>query len=508
MTIVTARDCKFKMVIHAHLPIPDQCRKQVDDRTYHAILETVFRVTKLDISAISRASKYTSSKIATRISAGAGLVRTIVEVGLSKLRSKTVKALIEHIIQSLPTADAGYCEPLVLDYFKALATLLGFKAHVEHLSSEDWRELIDFCIDTARDLNRTSLSSEDSVNDESIQGSLRSRSNRTNTPGILRDRQNTFSSHQPGQPLYPQLQGSNEDILLCIRHLTTAPNAPFLEKADVMLTVLLDLLASYQHSGKIQQSSYEVIGCILSRIISSDKSLALRTMTLIIPLIRASWQRASQGLREILLTILLRGEVLFSPSVASAEISDVTSSFAALLDTMKDQYCTRKPREQLILDDFDLSDTAPSPSSQVPQRLRCASQRFGMFKGEESWATVYVCASIYAVLDHRATASAKGEQMNDSRPHAKRQKRARPLEDLLLLMRGNQRATRMFSLQVAAFVFDRYHFDLDLLQNFLDAVLQHLSDDDGLITSWAIFALARYGQDPNTSQRRTDSTIL
>ncbi|KAL9126224.1 MAG: hypothetical protein Q9217_004696 [Psora testacea] len=464
--------------------------KQVDDKGYHAILETVFRVAKIDISALSRASKYTSAKIASRLSACASLVRTIVDVGLSKLRYKTVKALVEHISQSLPTADAGYCEPLILDYFKSLATLLGFKAHVEHLSSDDWHELFKFCIETARDLNRPTQSVGYDTNGRSSQLNHKLRSRRYATPSTVGEQHHSFSSYESQQLAYPQLQGSNEDILLCIRHLISGANAPVVEKAEVTLEVLLDLLGTYPHSSKIQQSSYEAVYSIVSRTISSDTSLSLQIMRSLLPLIRTSWQRASQNLRETLLSILFRGEILFAPLLASNDGIDVKLGLVAFSEILKDQYCARKPREQLLIEDLDLSDTVPSGALRAPLSLHCASVRFGALKVEEPWATIYIGASICALLQRSATGNTKSEEVEDLPASPKRQKMISPLDELLYFMKSPQKATRMYSLQIAAFVFEKHDFDSNLLQNILESLLLALSDDDVHVVSWAIFALA------------------
>ena len=438
-----------------------------------------------------RASKYTSSKIASRLSACASLVRTIVDVGLPKLRYKTVKALIEHVSQSLPTADAGYCEPLILDYFKALAALLEFKAHAEHLSSDDWHELFDFCLDTARDLNRSTQSNGYDPGGRKVLLSHGSRSRYVNTPSTFGE-QHPFSYTNSSQLAYPQLQSSNEDILRCVRHLAFVTNAPVVEKAESALDVLLDLLQSYPHSGKIQQSSYEAIYSILSRILNSDTALSLQIMGSLLPLVRTSWQRASQSLRETLLSILLRGQILFPPLLALDDNVDIRPNLIALRETLRDQYCARKAREHLLMEDVDFSDIVSSVGSEVPLSLSFAFLRFGASRGEEPWGVISTCASIYALLEGVATDEPSAEEAVSPRFSAKRQKRTRPFDELLHLMRSPQKGTRIYSLQVTAFLFQKVRFNLDILQTFLDSLLSVLLEDDVLVVSWTNFALARY----------------
>ena len=463
------------------------CRKQIDDKGYHAILETVFRVAKIDISGLARATKYTTVKISSRLSACGSLVRTIVDVGLTKLRHKTVKALVEHISQSLPTADASYCEPLVVDYFKALAILLEYTAHVEHLSADDWHELLDFCMETARDLNRSVESN--GANASNLPSGDSSRGRHIVAPNTPLDTVQSFSSHDSQRLLYPQLQGSNEDVLLCIRHLVIVPNAPVAGKAEMILTVVLDLLGTYPHLSKIQQVLYEILDSILSKIVISDMSLSLRTVSAMIPLVRKSWQRATINQRELMLSLLLRGQSLL-PQLIRSDSKDVTLNLGALLEVVKGQYCARKPREQLQMEDLDFSKPNTSSHKRPPLSIKAMSLRLGKTKSEEPWCVIHVSASIYVVLEQILADKSLPEE-DEFRINAKRQKRSSPVDELLQYMREPHIPSKLYALQVIAFAYELHGFEPRLLQDTAESIMSHISNDDSHVVSWAILAVAR-----------------
>jgi len=476
---------------------PSSTRKRVDDKGFHAILETVFRVVKLDSSAFAKKSKNVRSTIAikarNRLTACAGLVRTIVEVGLPKLRYRTVRAIAEHISQSLATSDAGYCQPLVFDYFKALAGLLEYKAHVEHLTTDDWRDLTDFCLDSARDINKTTDEndsySHNGAASRNGDNSFRSRASRSGTPSLGREQGRSFGDHVSQRPTYPILQQSNEDIVLCLQHLVSVPTAPVLDRAPVILTTLFDLLQSYPYLSKIQQAVFETISSVMSRIVVSDTALSLQTMSLLLPFIRTCWERASQTLREILLSILLQSEILLPTLLSSDSAAGSKADLSALLEISREQYCNRKHREQLHLEDMELCDQAISNKRKTPFSLTCGAVRSGAYRAEEPWTLIHVSAAICVILEKHATSGGKVEEVEELRNLPKRQKIALPLAELFQFAKGLHRHEKLYALQVLAFVFEMHEFDIGSLQTHLEMLLPGLSDDDGLVASWTMFSI-------------------
>ena len=112
--------------------------QELADKSYREILDALFRLTITDCSTYAKTSKdHLKNGTALRLSACAGVMRMVVEMGVRKLRFKTVKALVEHIIRTLPMSNKVYCEHLLADYFKSLSTVLEYHTHSEHLSGEE-----------------------------------------------------------------------------------------------------------------------------------------------------------------------------------------------------------------------------------------------------------------------------------------------------------------------------------------------------------------------------------
>ena len=88
-------------------------KQQISDKGYHTILENLFRGAKYEIAYYAQANRSSSIKAESRLASYASLVRTIVENQVRKIGSETVKAVVEHVCQSLPNADGSYCNPIV-----------------------------------------------------------------------------------------------------------------------------------------------------------------------------------------------------------------------------------------------------------------------------------------------------------------------------------------------------------------------------------------------------------
>lgn len=416
----------------------------------------------------------------------------MVETGLRKLRYKTVKALLEHITQTLPTADTGYCTPLCKDYFKALVTLLEFKAHPEHFLGDEWHEIVDFCLEITRDLNRSDEVADSALSNgaRALQKPVSRRDNfsRSATPSTMGDygRMSSFNASQPAT--YPQLRDSQLELANCLQHLTSVPNAPLFDRAHVIVTTVVDLLVSYPKVSSIQQVLFDCINSIMSRVIAHDTKLALQLMEKVLPLFRRFWDVKDHTIKEPLLILLSYGEILLPRLIFEDTTGDRKAVLNVLVEILRDDYCARRQREQLQLEDLTFVDPTCC-ISQVPLSTKILQVRMGVHKAEQPWCLVSSSATILVVLENDA--STRGSLVNtdeiDYQP--KRQKLTRPLDDIFSIIKGSIPTEKQYALQILVFIFDQKQFDESSLQGNLDLLLPYLSDDDGLIASWTMLVM-------------------
>ena len=467
------------------------------DDSYHTVLESVFRVAKIDKSAYARASKSTKTKAESRLFACAALVRTVVEVGVRKLRYKTVKALVEHIIQTLQTADGGYCEPLVADYFRALATLLEYKAHPEHFLGEDWHEVVDFCVQAARDLNRPSEPNESGLSNGArlLNGSKSTRDghSRSATPSMVGDYGRTSSNNISQRATDSRLKGSDDQIVLCLQHLASVPNAPVSDRADVILATLVEMLQSYYKVSSTQQAAFECINSIMSRIVAINIDLPLQTMKSVIPLLRRFWEpkEGAATLNDTLLAFLTYVEILLPRMIVEDQTRDCNATLQALIEVLRNDYCLRRHRGQLQLDDLVLLDPCYTTPRRTPLSTGILQVRLDGHRAESPWCLISRSAAIMVALENAAIVR-EDPLDGDEIQGFKRQKLEHPLDDILHHVKGSLLPEKLYGLQMLVFIYDSLPFDEGTLQCHLDALLPCLSESDGSIVSWALLAMTSY----------------
>lgn len=137
--------------------------KQLHDKSYslllHALYQAVIRDRKLYMQNVATASsKNGQTAVQLRLSEASDLIRKLVEVGLSDFKIKTVRLLIDHLRECLPLHGTdSYCAPLLNSYSKVCLAISGSIAHLEHLSTQDWSQLMLFACNSVRSIIASSV---------------------------------------------------------------------------------------------------------------------------------------------------------------------------------------------------------------------------------------------------------------------------------------------------------------------------------------------------------------
>lgn len=421
-------------------------------------------------------------------------MRLLVEVGIPKFRLKTVKALLDHITQTLPTPGGGYCEPLASGYFKALRIALEHSAHPEHLSHDEWHELADFCIKATKDLVHSPSDSTTSLSngDEAISSS-RGRLSRSATPGI---RSASATQRTNGTSTGPhredRLAASAEDVVLCLRHLTSTSNAPVLEKAPLIVETLFYFMSTSTHSTPVQQAAFETLNAVLSRTSTNDVPLTLRIVSELIPIMKSHWSKKSSTLKDhMLVSLLLVEPYLFHLSSDASE--DRVTDLLGLIHVMRDEYCRRHDKDHLQVDDLNLLNTTTGNQKPGPLGIPALQLRFGLSRAESPWSLIYISASIITSLDcHWRNLDDRAKDANDQ-PVTKRRKIEKPIDSVLQHLKSPALADKVYALQLLCFLFSMVDFESTILYGYLETILQHVSDKNASSCSWAMLTIRRYG---------------
>ncbi|KAI9801156.1 MAG: hypothetical protein M1825_003430 [Sarcosagium campestre] len=246
----------------------------INNSRYSTIFQALFAAAAAENQVFTKSAR----SGAIRLSSCAAVLRLVVAAGVQKLKPNTVWLIATHIIEALDGRPKHY-EPLSLDYIKTLLVILTHQPHVEHFTHEKWIWLVEFCC--------------------------------RGTKGVT------------------------ADLILCLEELTKAPNAPILERGELILSTLLEYVSHTKNAGRSQQGAIAAINIILSRFSVYDVELAQKTV----------------------------------------------------------YYFRRTDRDQLQLEDVVFM--SPGDAFESPLTFRSMSLRGGCIRSEQSWAILDCMATIH-----------------------------------------------------------------------------------------------------------------
>ncbi|KAL8974650.1 MAG: hypothetical protein Q9197_001111 [Variospora fuerteventurae] len=476
----------------------------LSDKAYHQIFEALFTLATLESSAFFRSKSNSQKSGATsRLSSCANVLRILAELGVAKLRLKTVKALLDHITQTLPNPSGGYCEPLASGYFKALRAVLEHAAHPEHLSNEEWNGLVDFSVQAFKNLvgSADDDTAAPAIGDD--EGSNdRGRLSRSATPSIrlasATQRSNgTSSVKQRNDGLGPPV----EDIIACLKYLASTSNAPVLDKAHLIADTMFYFLSTSTHRAPVQQAAFETVNAVLSRASTNDVSLTLHSVSELVPIVKRRWSIKSSTLKDHMMASLL----LVEPYLAHAIVKyseDEALDLQGLIDVMRDEYCRRHNKDQLQVDDLDFVSMTTGTRKERPLSNLAMRLRFGLGKAESPWSLLYLSAVMTAALTRRVEAI--DDRVQDHHL-AKRRKKETPIDSVFRRLKLPGMADRVYALQMLCFLFDMVPLDPTVLQVHLETILQYVSDKNASLCSWAMLAILSASGKTATRTPSTDA---
>ncbi|KAI8155653.1 Serine/threonine-protein kinase TEL1 [Colletotrichum sp. SAR 10_71] len=321
------------------------------DKHYHRIFEGLFRCAIAEKQNFYGGKRTTAAAAGSRLSKCAEALRLAVAHGASKLKRKTLIAVIDHITQTLPGPgeDADFVEPLLKDYVRSLAALLGHQPNSEHLAildADGWLACVDFCIDTvSRYLENAD---RDSI------------SRASPAPGTASMGFSTGRSTNPSQRVTGQIhRGTVQDLLHCIYLLVIPPNAPLWRRTkDLSKTLIQILHVRHVGLGQITQLAFASINVLLAATQTDDLSRASSLARDLVPLVSHWWQGRTVSQDEMLNSV--RDEMLKTiflthlhlECLVFQEDDHVLKDIEDLIDALWQEYSRRDLRSQLQLEDL------------------------------------------------------------------------------------------------------------------------------------------------------------
>lgn len=397
-----------------------------------------------------------------------------------------MKAVLDHVTHTLPHPGGGYFQPLLTHYLKCVQTILEHQAHVEHMASDDWKALAMFCIEGVRTIDDSDAASNRSSNGHSSFQTAnvstgRSSRSITTEPQIieLRDGDNATNA---------------QELVICLRMLTAAPNAPVVEIADAALTELIAFLQSSKRVGRAHRDALSAVGSILSVIGFENISIAQRSFRQLLPIMKDLWlSRTAMAIKDDILVIITQLRAHLSNMIKSADDAFL-QEIEGLVDTFRSEYRARRDREQLQIDDIRLQLHGETFfDTPLHTKSFCLRPSISTVRVENHWVVLCLIADLSFQLSLARDSMLRGKDMPANEDDYPPLKRVRPnslLADYLRDLVSIQPSDRVVALQVLSFLADQGILEEIDTRNILDRSIACVSDKSPEVSSWAFISIS------------------
>jgi len=460
---------------------------RINDKSFHKIFEALFEVAFEERSVYLKSLKSTAQQVQTsaitRFTNCSQTLRLAVERGAKNIRLRTLKALLDHVTETLLDANGACCVPIALDYARCLSTVLSHQPHVEHLKDVQWTKVTRFCLDRIASSISSDTTEASFVVDRV---SATSRSSITSSRGPS-DQQRAYSSGGLSKQAV-------DEFVNCLRHLTSLPSVPLVKDAEPILSTMLDYLDASQSANQAQVNALTTINNVLLQIRAEKTQLTISYVSPCVQMARSLWNSKLFAVRNEILVMLVLLHTYILHTVSVGEDTSLSTSLDALVGIIRNDYARRDTKDQLRLDDLRM----PPHSGSIGRDLEFPifSLRDGTATatnapdGEHNWALLRL--TTYFSISNSLTRGARG---NDSEPPPngakKRVKLSHWSDELLRLLHDSHTSSRVCGIQLITFAAQSTSFDQDFLEHVLERLSALCTDENGLVASWALLGLAR-----------------
>lgn len=408
---------------------------------------------------------------------------------MRRIRLKTVKALIDHIIDTLPVVGEAWCEPLITDYIKCLRTVLQYRPHIEHFAKDDWQSVADFCLEgivSSEEEEEEGEWTQPSINlkGQSLRFNSVDRSSGRSTPLRL-------SQKPHHRTVGKQTASTSEDLIDCLHFLTLAPNAPVLSRADNLLDALISAIKSSAIPSNAHYAAFATLNAVVAKCVTDRTEIARRVCYDLLRIIRHAWSgkpslsKASLSKDEMLVTFML-AKPLFKNTNGIIPSADDIAAVDNLFELLRSE-CSKSREDDLMqIDDLRLEN----PDTKIVMGLPGLGPRYGLFKGETNWVLLSTIATLTDLLDGYVEYRGASPEQHDG-PN-KRQRLSRKAEDIFQQIFASRGSGRILALQLVPFLLAGNATNLQSFDGIIDQMLASMQDDNAKIASWTMVALARW----------------
>lgn len=424
-------------------------------------------------------------------------LREIVAHGISKLKGNTIRAVLDHIMDTLPDRDGNFFEPLVQDYMPTLVILFGNSAYVESLAfqlfenpkTNGWVVCMDFFIRRIRyllDGADTSFSPGPVSRDSPAPGIAYHSSV---APSSARSR--LLHQHGSGQVQRNDLLAPLECILL----LVSASNAPCDLRQQETMEVVLGILRLRLKLDKLHRIALAILNRIFLQNCGNDVVLGQTQTRELVPLLSYWWQPRTLDNDELLFAV--RDEILktihashlyLESLLQDGSSTALLSQVEDLLDVLWGEYSQRNHRSRLRLDDLTFSSMAPSSDHFSTNTF--AIRPFAQ-DAERRWALVEVMSRLEYIFLRYNRSHSQRPTTEEEQPR-KKQRISGGANRMHQMLLSSDAGIQLTALQLVPFFLPLVNPEEEEILSVVETLMPVIGNKQGLLSSWAMIACARY----------------
>lgn len=454
--------------------------ENLKDSALSKIYDTIIQAIHVEVAQLRslRAgvkSKTTLPATEGRLSSCSATFRVAIEVGVRNIRSKSVKALIEHIITNFNDADGNPELVLATDYARNLSVILGHEPHVEHLSQDYWKTTMDFCLEKMKLFPQS-----DSKLGSSI---LTQRSSRSHLASFQ------ANGEKGTLPRYVL-----DDLVNVVRSLVSVPFAPLLHKGPEAIDAMAQFLHNSPHSAKPQVDAFVVINTVLLQIRMENVKFAKEFTRDALNLTKSLWNTKLSALKDEMLSMLILLHPFVEMLAHEGENELIQIAISNLVETMKGEYIRRPIKDQLQLSQLSLRLDLQRPSDGLRGPVFALhdgqTNSENTSSAEHNWTLLKLLAQFSCwsrTFDQR---SGKRTTSPGTGPQ-KRQRIAQWSDELFRMLSDFSIPSRLCALQLVCFIGQYTPIEEEVFSNLIEKLSALIVDDNSSVASWAYLALAR-----------------
>ncbi|ORY59219.1 uncharacterized protein BCR38DRAFT_477485 [Pseudomassariella vexata] len=468
---------------------------KIKDKEYHSLLDAVFHCTLAEKSVYLSKTKCGTKTSEDRLAKCGKALQSVIENGAQKFKRKTLLAVVDHIIETLPGPDDDLISPLLQNYIKALVVLVSQPARVELLATynaESWLSCVDFTVKTITQYIENGDRDSGPSRASPAPGTTQAFSNALST---LRSSSNSSLSRGGGQK---QKQSTRlQDLFQCLLSLVSAANAPLLQRSKDISSVVTQALQLRSLNKESIPLGFAILHVILAFAQTDDSDHANFLTRELLPLISYWWPDRKGGqdnalinsIQTEILKTLLSIHLGLECLVRCGE-SSILADIEDLCELLWTEYSRREDRAQLQQDDLTYS-RVPRHSHSFHTHL------FGLrpnnVEAERKWAFIQVLALLEGVLWKESRPQTTPVDADDEQPRKKR-RTTEGASRLRQKLRSIDHSVQFTAMQIIPFFISNITLTAPDMAETLSLLIGLTGHKDGKLVTWALIASASLAQ--------------